>query len=67
MCVSLSLDDIVVQFPPEEVSASFQSRVRVFVTISMVAVTSDRVFWKQSTVCETANKNISRNVWEEKC
>lgn len=46
MCVSLSLDDIVVQFPPEEVSATFRSRVRVFMTISMVAVTSDRMFCK---------------------
>lgn len=36
MGVSLSLDDIIVQYPPEELSTTFQSRVSVFVTIILL-------------------------------
>lgn len=57
MCVSLSLDDIMVQFPPEGLSAALQSHVSVFVTIILLWLRHLNVCFG-STICETAKKNI---------
>lgn len=63
---SLSLDDIIVQFPPEELSATFQSRASVFVTIILLRLLCLNVCF-ESAVCEITKHKHKKNVWEEKC
>lgn len=49
MWVSLSLDDITVQFPPDKLSASFQSLCESFYDNNpVVAAASECVLWKHN-------------------